>query len=88
MKNSRVINLDVLKYLKAKFSTVFSAEQSYHDGLADLRLNDWSQNAQVLIKLSPDFRCAETAVHVQSENHLEELSFSTGLPRPIVSPVI
>lgn len=71
-----------------QYSPASPREESYHYGLADLRLNDWSQNAQVLINLSTDVWRAETAVHVQSENHLEELSFSAVLPWPLVSPVV
>lgn len=70
------------------FSTALSvAQKSYHYSLSDLCLDDWSQNAQVLIYLSANFRCAKTAVQVQSEDHFDELSVSDVLPWPFTSPV-
>lgn len=74
------------------FSTALSVallqpEESYHYGLSDLCLDDWSQNAQVLIYLSANFRCGKAAVQVQSEDYFEELSVSGVLPWPFTSPV-
>jgi len=55
--------------------------------LSNFRLDDRSQDAEMLIQLPADVRCAEAAVHVTSENRLGELRFSAVL-LPLVWPPV
>lgn len=60
---------------------------SYHDALSDLCFDDRTQDAEMLFYLPTDVRRLEATIHVTSENHLGELSFSVYLPRLFLPPV-
>lgn len=62
---------------------------TYNDALSNLRLDNRSQDAQMLFYLSTDLRCAEATIHVTPENHLGERSgLSAVLLRLVLPPVV